>query len=393
MFLPLGDEPNPRGVPWVTYGLIAANTAVYLFVSLPLSVVQPDMGDPALARYIGLLLEQFGGRLSAAELLGQVSAYDLVVFTHGFRPADPAVTALFTSMFLHAGFMHLAGNMLFLWIYGDNVEHRMGPFRYLLAYLATGVAATLFHTLFDAGSELPLVGASGAISGVLGFYFIWFPRNRVRLWIVLFPFFMQVVRWPARMVLGVYLFIDNVMPFLIAQGMEGGGVAYGAHIGGFLGGLGWAWWAGRRDVTSRPAEYRRAGYAGVPSPGEAVAALVAARRFDAAASAYFRLTPEQSRRLLPAEDSIALGDWLAANGHPAAALVVYQRHLRDDPVGALAAEAHLGAGLVQLHALDQPTAAYQHLVEVFDLDPEPDTAAYARKALAEIAASQKFRSS
>ena len=394
MFLPLGDEPNPRGVPWVTYGLIAANTAVYLFVSLPLSVVQPDMGDPALASYIGVLLEQFGGRLSAAELLEQVSAYDLVVFTHGFRPAEPAVTALFTSMFLHAGFMHLAGNMLFLWIYGDNVEHRMGPFRYLLAYLATGVAATLFHTLFDAGSELPLVGASGAISGVLGFYFIWFPRNRVRLWIVLFPFFMQVVRWPARMVLGVYLFLDNVMPFLIAQGMEGGsGVAYGAHIGGFLGGLGWAWWAGRRDVASRPAEYRRAGYAGVPSPGEAVAALVAARRFDEAAPAYFRLTPEQSRRLLPAEDSIALGDWLAANGHPAAALVVYQRHLRDDPVGALAAEAHLGAGLVQLHALGQPTAAYQHLVEVFDLDPEPDTAAYARQAMAEIAARQKFKRS
>ena len=390
MFLPLGDEPNPRGVPWVTYGLIAANTAVYLLVSLPLSAVRPDVGDPALARYIGVLLEQLGGQLSAAELLGQVSAYDLVVFTHGFRPADPVVTALFTSMFLHAGFMHLAGNMLFLWIYGDNVEHRLGPFRYLLAYLATGVAATLFHTAFDAGSELPLVGASGAISGVLGFYFIWFPHNRVRLWIALFPFFMQVVRWPARVVLAVYLFIDNVMPFLIAQGMEGGGVAYGAHIGGFLGGLGWAWWAGRQEVASRPAEYRGAGYAGGPSPGEAVAGLVAARRFDEAAPAYFRLTPEQSRRLLPAADSMALANWLAAGGHPAAALVVYQRQLRDDPLGELAAEAHLGAGLVQLHALGQPTAAYQHLVEVLDLDPQPDTAARARQALAEIAAVQKF---
>ncbi len=393
MFLPLGDEPNPRGVPWVTYGLIAANVAVYLLVSLPLSFARADPADPALAAYIGVLLEQFGGRLSAAELVGQVSAYDLVVFTHGFRPADPAVTALFTSMFLHAGFMHLAGNMLFLWIYGDNVEHRLGPYRYLLAYLATGVAATLFHTMFDAGSELPLVGASGAISGVLGFYFIWFPHNRVRLWIVLFPFFMQVVRWPARVVLAVYLFIDNVLPFLVAQGMEGGGVAYGAHIGGFLGGLGWAWWSGRQEVAGRPAEYRAAGYAPATSAGDAVAALVAGRRFDQAAPAYFRLTPEQTRRLLPAEDSIALADWLASNGHPAAALVVYQRQLRDDPVGELAAEAHLGAGLVQLHALDQPTAAYQHLVEVLDLDPEPDTAAYARQALAEIAALQKFKGS
>ena len=325
MFLPLGDEPNPRGVPWVTYGLIAANTAVYLFVSLPLSAVQPDMGDPALARYIGVLLEQFGGRLSAAELLGQVSAYDLVVFTHGFRPAEPAVAALFTSMFLHAGFMHLAGNMLFLWIYGDNVEHRMGPFRYLLAYLATGVAATLFHTLFDAGSELPLVGASGAISGVLGFYFIWFPRNRVRLWIVLFPFFMQVVRWPARMVLGVYLFIDNVMPFLIAQGMEGGGVAYGAHIGGFPGrsGLGLVGrpprcdkQAGgvspgglrRRAVTGRGR--RRAGRGAALRRG-------GARLFQAHAGA----VPAPA----PGGGFNRAGDWLAANGHPAAALVVYQR--------------------------------------------------------------------
>ncbi|MXY16317.1 MAG: rhomboid family intramembrane serine protease, partial [Acidobacteria bacterium] len=149
MFLPLGDEPNPRGVPWVTYGLITANVAVYLLISLPLSFTRADPTDPALAAYIGVLLEQFGGRLSPAELVGQVSAYDLVVFTHGFRPADPHLAALFTSLFLHAGFLHLAGNMLFLWIYGDNVEHRLGQVRYLAAYLATGVAATLFHTVFD----------------------------------------------------------------------------------------------------------------------------------------------------------------------------------------------------------------------------------------------------
>ena len=390
MFLPLGDEPNPRGVPWVTYGLIATNVAVYLLVSLPLSVVQPDLGDPVLARYVSILVEQFAGRLSEAELLRQVSAYDLVVFTHGFRPAAPELPALLTSMFLHAGFMHLAGNMLFLWIYGDNVEHRLGPGRFLVAYLATGVAATLFHTSFDAGSEFPLVGASGAISGVLGFYFIWFPHNRVRLWIALFPFFMRVVHWPARFVLGAYLFLDNVMPFLITRGLEGGGVAYGAHIGGFLGGLVWAWWAGRREVAKPPDEYRRSGR-GMSSPAEVVAALVAQGRFQDGAPSYFRLPAEQTRRLLPPDDSIALADWLASNGHPEAALAVYQRHLRDYPAGPLAAEAHLGAGMVQLNALDQPTAAYQHLVEVLDLDPEPDTAAYARRALTEIAARQKFK--
>ncbi len=393
MFLPLGDEPNPRGVPWVTYGLIAANVAIYLLISLPLSGVRPDLDDPALAGYVRMLAEQFAGRLSAAEILQGTSAYDLVVFTHGFRPAEPAVLALLTSMFLHAGFMHLAGNMLFLWIYGDNVEHRLGPGRFLLAYLATGVAATLFHAAFDAGSELPLVGASGAISGVLGFYFIWFPHNRVRLWIALFPFFMQVVHWPARLVLGVYLFIDNVMPFLIARGAEGGGggVAYGAHIGGFLGGLGWAWWAGRRAIVRPPDEYRGGGVRAPASPGAAVAALVAGGRFQDAAPAYFRLLPEQCRRLLSPEDSIAFGDWLSANRHPQAALVVYQRHLRDYPAGELAGAAHLGAGLVQLHQLGQPTAAYQHLVEVFDFDPDPETAADARQALAVIEDRQKFR--
>ena len=391
MFLPLGDEPNPRGVPWVTYGLIAANVAVYVLITLPLSGVRPALDDPALAPYLRMLGEQFAGRLSPTEILQQVSAYDLVVFTHGFRPAEPAALALLTSMFLHAGFMHLAGNMLFLWIYGDNVEHRLGPGRFLLAYLATGVAATLFHATFDAGSALPLVGASGAISGVLGFYFIWFPHNRVRLWIFLFPFFMQVVHWPARLVLGIYLFIDNVMPFLIARGAEGGGVAYGAHIGGFLGGLGWAWWAGRREVVRPPDEYRRGGRREPASAGDAVAAPVAGGRFEDAAPAYFRLTPEEARRLLPPEDSIAFGDWLFANRHPRAALVVYQRHLRDHPAGELAAAAHLGAGLVQLHELGQPTAAYQHLVEVFDFDPAPRTAAQARQALAVIADRQKFR--
>ena len=136
-------------------------------------------------------------------LLQQVSAYDLVVFAYGFRPADLNLSALVTSMFLHGGFMHLAGNMLFLWIYGDNVEHRLGRWRYLAAYLGTGTLATLSHAVLNLDSALPMVGASGAISGVLGLYFIWFPRNRVRLWIMLFPFFMNVVYAPARLVLGV----------------------------------------------------------------------------------------------------------------------------------------------------------------------------------------------
>ena len=392
MFLPLGDEPNPRGIPWVTYGLIAVNTAVYLFISLPLSLVRPDANDPLLLEYVRVLLETLPrDRFVESEVVQQLSSYDLFVFDHGFRPVAPVPIALLTSMFLHAGFAHLAGNMLFLWIYGDNVEHRLGPVLYLTAYLVTGVAATLFHTVFDLGSALPLVGASGAISGVLGFYFVWFPHNRVRVWVFLFPFFMNVITLPARVVLGFYLVFSNLLPFLISQGMPGGGVAYGAHIGGFLGGLGWAWWEGKREVSARPAEYRRGPTVPLPSAGELVAQMIDADQFSDAAQAYFRLTPAQSRRFLAPAHSISLADWLRHNRHAEAALVVYQRHLRDYPLGPLSAEAHLGAGLVQLNTLGQPAAAYQHLVEVFDHDPDPEVRRQARHGMNEIAERQKFR--
>jgi membrane associated rhomboid family serine protease len=173
-----------------------------------------------------------------------MSAYDLVVFRWGFRAGDPSLVTLFTSMFLHAGFMHLAGNMLYLWVYGNNVEHRLGALSYVLWYLATGVAATLFQTLFNPGSPIPLVGASGAISGVLGFYLVWFPHHTVRLFLFLFPFYVGTVRLSATLVLVLYLILDNLLPFLIAP--QGAGVAHGAHIGGFLAGMAVAWLMRRR---------------------------------------------------------------------------------------------------------------------------------------------------
>ena len=397
MFLPLGDEPNPRGVPAVTYTLIGINVAVFLFVTLPLSAVRPALDDPALFEYLNAISPQLPSRMEAERLLMQVSAYDLVVFSYGFRPADPSVIALLTSLFLHGGFMHLAGNMLFLWIYGDNVEYRLGPARYLVAYLGTGFLATLSHAVLDFGSVLPMVGASGAISGVLGFYFIWFPRNRVRLWIMLFPFFMNVIYAPARLVLGMYLIVDNLLPFLVTRGAGGGGVAYGAHIGGFLGGLAYAWWSERREVQRRPRDFEpdpdpaEPAVDADPSSVRGVRQSIAAGEHGRAAAEYFRLSAARTVRLLMPDDSINFGRWLANNGHPDAALVVYQRHLRDYPLGPYAAEAHLGAGLVQLHARNQPTAAYQHLVAVLDADPHPDTEGYARRALMEIAARQKFR--
>lgn len=395
MFLPLGDEPNPRGVPYVTYAIIAANIAVYVFIALPLSLTAASLDDPALSEYLQVISRMIPEGVSMREVLSSISAYDLFTFNWGYRPADPHYLALVTAMFLHGGFLHLFGNMLFLWIYGDNVEHRLGSAAFLFWYLATGVAATLFHGLFDSSSALPIVGASGAISGVLGFYFVWFPHNRVRLWIFLFPFFANIVLVPARIVLGLYLFLDNVVPFLVSRGAGGGGVAYGAHIGGFLAGLVVAFVANRFVSRERPTEFRAAGGEvtgeAAEAPADDVAGAIAEGRMDEAAAQYFKLPPEQARRLLRPADSLALADWLREQGHTRAAVVVYQRHLRDYPLGAGAAEAHAGLGLVQLHALDQPASAYQHFVDALGLGPSPETEAIVRQALGEIAARQKFQ--
>ncbi len=202
MFLPVGDEPNPQGVPYVNYALIAINVAVYVLISLPLSFNAADPQDPRVQEYVNAVSESLPPGVSPSQVIQQISAYDLVVFSWGFRSIDPSLVTLFTAMFLHGGFMHLFGNMLFLWIYGDNVEHRLGSFKYLFWYLATGVAATVFYGMFAGRSPLPLVGASGAISGVLGFYFLWFPRNKVRVFIFFFPFIMQTMLLRSRLVLG-----------------------------------------------------------------------------------------------------------------------------------------------------------------------------------------------
>jgi membrane associated rhomboid family serine protease len=379
VIFPIGDSPNPDGTPLVTYLLIGANVAVFL-LTLPLGWRSPDPADPQLAEYVHLVARQTGYRLTVPEILANVSAYDMLVYRWGYRPADPSPIGLFTSMFLHGGLMHLVGNMLFLWIYGDNVEHRVGRGRFLLYYLGTGAAATLSHAMFFPTSGLPLVGASGAISGVLGFYFLWYPHNRVHI-LLLFPFLVRL-SVPARTLLGLYIVVENVFPFVLARGASG--VAYGAHIGGFVAGLAIAHFIDRRGLLEEPEEYGDGASGDVADVREAIAA----GRFADAARAYFALPAEAARRPLNPSESVALGDWLLENGHPRGALVVYRRHLRDYPNGPGAAEAHLGAGLVQLRALDQPTTAYQHFLDALDHDPQPATAFAARQALQEIQARQ-----
>jgi len=289
-------------------------------------------------------------------------------------------------MFLHGGFAHLFGNMLFLWIYGDNVEHRLGSARYVFWYILTGACATLFHAVFDSDSRIPLVGASGAISGVLGFYFLWFPRNSVRILVFLPPFLMQVFEIPARYVLGMYLLVDNLLPFLFAGE---GGVAHGAHIGGFVVGGVLAWLLDRRGLASRPPDILAP--EATPTGADAVRAALAEGRFGEAARAYFALPAPSTRGALAPDEAVALASWLRAQGHSDPALALLRRVLRDVPRGDGLAEAYALAGTILLEDRREPTAAYQYLLTALEMGPRPETAAAVRHELAAVEAQQKRR--
>ncbi len=208
--LPLKDDLPTRSAPVVTVGLIAANVAAFLwqilYVGLPLSV-------------------QLGGAipLEIATLRDVVGPPDLV----------PPPFTVFTSMFLHGGFGHIAGNMLFLWIFGNNVEDALGHGRFVAFYLLSGLGGAAAQTAVSLGGEealLPMVGASGAISGVLAGYVVMFPAARVLTWIP--PFW--ILRLPAAVVIGVW-FLFQILGVLGSGG--GGGVAFMAHVGGFVVGL------------------------------------------------------------------------------------------------------------------------------------------------------------
>ena len=201
-FLPIGDTPNAQHFrPWLTWALLAANVLVYALIAIPMD---------------------------------EAGTYGALILERGFTPATPEALDLLTSMFLHAGLAHLGGNLLFLWIFGDNVEHAFGRFWFLVTYVGTGVVATLTFAAFSWGSEVPLVGASGAISGLLGVYFVLFGQNRVKVFLLAFPFYVGTVLVPSRWVLGIYVVIDNLLPFLSGVGSN---VAYGAHLGGFFAGV------------------------------------------------------------------------------------------------------------------------------------------------------------
>ncbi|MFN4192453.1 MAG: rhomboid family intramembrane serine protease [Tabrizicola sp.] len=212
---PIRDH-NPSGkTPYVTFALIVINVLVFL------SYVSMDDWD----------LQRF-------------------VMTWGLVPArftsGAGLETLFTSMFLHGGWLHLGGNMLFLWIYGDNLEEEMGHFGFVIFYLACGAAAGLAQALPDPASPIPMVGASGAIAGVMGGYLLMFPRAKVDV-LFIFIIFFRIFAIPAWVVLGLWLAIQIFSG--VSTPSDVGGVAYWAHVGGFVAGL----------VLTLPAWLRRGG--------------------------------------------------------------------------------------------------------------------------------------
>ncbi len=231
--IPLKDDAPRVSTPYVNYTLLVLNTLVFLFQ------YWLDVKSPLAANALMSQLGVVPARLT------------VVLFNHGYVPWDlvsqlgtrfvpplAAILPIFTSMFLHGSFLHLIGNMWALWIFGDNVEDRVGHGLYLVFYLTCGVAAALFHTLLNAGSTIPTVGASGAIAGVMGAYFILYPRARV---LTLVPLFFVFFVWlPAWIVLGywfVWQFLSGAATAITAPSGNSGGIAFWAHVGGFLAGM------------------------------------------------------------------------------------------------------------------------------------------------------------
>lgn len=222
MFIPIGDDNSARrSFPIVTWTLVAANAYVW-FLEL-------SKGETFIAAYAAIPYEITTGKdLIATRYLP--SGGQLVPIPNAPGPT-PIQLTLLTSMFMHGSWMHIIGNMVYLLIFGDQIEERLGRFKFLCFYLLAGVAAGLAQVFATPLSHLPCVGASGAIAGVLGAYLILYPRNTVRVLI-----FRSVVNLPAFFVLGMWGFMQ-VAGHLGTPG-EQGGVAYMAHIGGFIVGLG-----------------------------------------------------------------------------------------------------------------------------------------------------------
>ena len=233
MFIPLGDDNSDRRIrPVVNYTLIAINLLVFFFLQ--------GLGQNYQFTYAFSTVPQeilSGQDIVTEDRIVADPASGTRVRVPGLQrtPLSVYLTLIF-SMFMHGGLMHLLGNMLYLHIFGDNIENLLGHLRYAVFYLCCGILASLAHVFSSAalGANLliPSLGASGAISGVLGGYFLFFPKRRVRV-----LFFRSVIQLPALIAIGVWFLFQIISSLGMFSGGSGAGVAYGAHIGGFIAGM------------------------------------------------------------------------------------------------------------------------------------------------------------
>jgi len=218
---PIRDDQPRFSTPLVNYFIIALNVAVYLLIELPVQFQG--------ARQFDVLVLQFG-----------LIPHDVVRAVAGVHnyPLGANLLTIFTSMFLHGDILHIVGNLWFLWIFGDNIEDHLGHFPYLIFYLLCGMAAALTDIAIDPTSNLPTIGASGAIAGVMGAYILLYPKARVQTLVVLIVF---ITFWwlPAWVFLGYWFLIQFINTSVAASAIhhQTGGVAFAAHVGGFVAGL------------------------------------------------------------------------------------------------------------------------------------------------------------
>ncbi len=221
--LPLNDpDIHRRTTPYVTMGLLAVNALVFLY-----QLTLNDLDQLIFTYRFGTVPAELTGKLELGlEGIGRGIVVDLA-------SPIPTWATMFTSMFMHGGFLHLAGNMAFLWVFGDNIEDRFGHVRYLLFYLAAGVGAVWAQVMIDTDSVTPMVGASGAIAGILGAYLLLYPRNRISTLVLMG--FIFVIRVPTAVLLGFWVLLQafSGLGSLAAPSSAGSGVAYFAHLGGF----------------------------------------------------------------------------------------------------------------------------------------------------------------
>ena len=211
--IPLKDDNPTSNKPVVTYFLIGSCVLIFL-------------------------IQLSSQTYSTGQLFYSYGLIPSVLMGHKELPMDlyaiPAYLTIFTSMFMHGGFMHLIGNMLYMWIFADNIEDNLGPLNFLVFYLLAGIGAAMTQVFVDTQSQIPMVGASGAIGGVLGAYLINHPNARV-LVLIPFGFFSQLIKIRSLYVLGFWFILQFINSFFSSS--EGGGVAYAAHIGGFITGV------------------------------------------------------------------------------------------------------------------------------------------------------------